>query len=613
MSVSGELGTRSTTGPGAPTVTIPPAQDPGVDHVWANVRIFLPPRMFSAACQLGGDGLGPHLAGFASSAITVAPDAHEGPGWTALALPADAARFPDGAFDLVAIQDLARTGRQGADVLREAIRLCAPAGTVIVGYRPMRQGFAARVTIARRPHEVMAALPGVRRPAFLVDPRDRRAAGYFVRRMAFAYRTPGSKGIAAQARSVANGAARAVPARVALRASPARIAALPAAEAPTPLIERVQELVRASWASFGMPGPVPRRLEPLVVGHRRPATGIVTVLLFPSRGRAPIVAKLPRYGATDPALQREDRALSRAADAVTAPVRAEIPRSLGIHRVEDVDVLLQTGISGHHLVARVATGTLGRRRTEEHLDLVLAWCRRLQAASATDRLVDDDLIASRLEPLAAAAVAAMGGDHQVAAFLDRSLEDARKLRGTTLPMVVAHGDYWAGNILVARGRVSGVVDWERATVDDLPIWDPVKAVGSMAYHLDRYRSVPRRRRGGLPGWGALGSWEGVATPRFATGFRSAFVQQEWLAEVARDSLVRCFTRSQIPLGWLPVAVTFYLVRQIVQAGDAPRSVAGWGSVLQAMASDPGCWADAYAGERGATEPDAPTPDGRTEP
>ena len=78
-----------------------------------------------------------------------------------------------------------------------------------------------------------------------------------------------------------------------------------------------------------------------------------------------------------------------------------------------------------------------------------------------------------------------------------------------------------------------------------------------------------------------------------------FVQRSWLADVTRDALTRAFGRGGIPLGWLPVAVTFYLVRQVVQASDSPRSVAGWGSVLRALAAAPGTWCDELVGVVGA--------------
>jgi hypothetical protein len=567
--------------------------DQSVDHVWANIRTFLPGGQLGAACQLGGDRLGPHLAEFATSAVVVGPKAAPGPTWEAIASSAHATPLLEGSFDLVAIDDLRATGRRRAQVLEEALRLCRPTGTVVVGFRPFRLGRRSRRSLARRADRVVSALPGPRRPAFLVDPGDRHAARYFVRRMAFAYRPPGSGALVARMHALRSRLAMAVPARLALRAAPGRMAVLAGGSAPPSMLSRLDELVRSSWTGLGMPGPAPARLQPLVVGHRRPRTGVVTVLLFPPGRGEPVVAKFPRYGGANDSLQREDASLDRVSGAVTAPLRPALPRTLGIHRIDGVDVHLQSGVSGHHLVAQTASKRLRPKRVAAQLDVVLSWCLDLQRASEHEVVVDDAFISARLEPLAAAAVSALDGDRPTAALLDRAIRDARALVGTALPLVVAHGDYWAGNIMVERGRVVGVVDWERATVDDLPIWDPVKAVGSAAYHLDRYRSIPRRGRGGLPGWGDLGPWAEIAEAQFAVGFRAAFVQEGWLSDVSRDALVRMFDDARIPLGWLPVAVPFYLVRQIVQAGDSPRSIEGWGSVLRALAAFPGTWADAY--------------------
>ena len=570
-----------------------------VDHVWANIRVFLPGTRFDAACQLGGDRLGPHLAELSSSAVVVGAKVAPGPTWEAVGSRARAVPLPDDAFDLVVIDDLRAAGRRRTKILEEALRICRPTGTVIVGFRPFRLGTRARRALAARSARTVSALPGPRRPAFLVDATDRRAARYFVRRMAFAYRPPGAGALMARLHALRSRAAMAVPARLALRAAPGRIAVIPGRTASPSILRQLDELVRSSWSSLGMPGPAPARLQPLVVGHRRPRTGVVTVLLFPEDGREPIVAKFPRYGRTNESLQREDASLRNVSGAVTAPMRPALPRTLGLHSIDEVDVHLQSGVSGHHLVAQTASKRLRPDRVARQLDVVLSWCLDMQRASAHPTVVDDAFISTRLEPLAAAAVTALDGDEATATLLAGALQDARALVGTSLPLVVAHGDYWAGNIMVERGRVVGVVDWERATLDDLPIWDPVKAVGSAAYHLDRYRSIPRRGRGALPAWGDLGTWGDIAEAQFAVGFRAAFVQEGWLADVSRDALVRAFTDGGIPLGWLPVAVPFYLVRQIVQAGDSPRSIEGWGSVLRALAAFPGTWADAY-GPRGAT-------------
>ena len=613
---------RAAAGPDSIVFLPASRSEQSVDHVWANIRAFLPGTPFEAGCQLGGDRLGPHLAELASSAVVVGPKVAPGPAWEAVGRRPHATRLPDDAFDLVVIDDLRAAGRRRSRILEEALRICRPTGTVVVGFRPFRLGRRARRAIAAGADRTMSALPGPRRPAFLVDAGDRRAARYFVRRMAFAYRPPGAGALAARFHALRSRLAMAVPARMALRAAPGRIAVLPGRSAPPTILQQVNELVRTSWTSLGMLGPAPARLEPLVVGHRRPRTGVVTVLLFPQDGREPIVAKFPRYGLSNESLQREDASLRDVSGAVTAPLRPALPRTLGLHQIDGVDVHLQSGVSGHHLVAQTASKRLRPDRVAAQLDVVLSWCLELQRSSSHPIVVDDAFISTRLEPLAAAAVTALDGDEAVAALLARAIRDARALVGTSLPMVVAHGDYWAGNIMVERGRVVGVVDWERATLDDLPIWDPVKAVGSAAYHLDRYRSIPRRGRGALPHWGDLGSWGAIAEAQFAVGFRAAFVQEGWLADVCREALVRTFTDGGVPLGWLPVAVPFYLVRQIVQAGDSPRSIEGWGSVLRALAAFPGTWADAFGppaaaprGDRtGAAAPaHAPTPTSTSAP
>jgi hypothetical protein len=597
------------------------SRPPSVDHVWSNARVLLPGGPAGAACQLGGDHLAPHLAELAHLAVVVGPVAHPGAGWTAVRAPADNAPFADGSFALVAIADLGSAGPRPGGVIEEARRLCQPGGTVLVGLElgPRHPRLPAALRGAsgdslgygrpdRRRGEVLVALPSQRRPAFLLRATDRDPVRYFARRLAFAYRQPNDSGVGMRLQQVRNRIALAAPPQLAVRGAPGRLVVL---RSPTTvarstsavtrsLLDGVCALVRDSWVVLGLDGSRPERLAPLVVGHRRPSTGMVTVLLFQRGDRSPsVVAKLPRYGPAGEQLRREAATLESVRRAITGgelagAVREAIPRPLGLHDVDGTEVLLQTGMPGAHLIAATAGRRLHPAKLVRRLELMLDWCLQLQAASARRVIVDDALLARKLEPLAADCLAAMSGDPRVAALLDRSMEAAAGLRGTTLPLVVCHGDYWAGNIMVAGDRVRGVIDWERAALNELPLWDLVKAVGSAAYHLDRYRSLPRRGPGALPGWGDLGPWAGIGDPAFATGFRAAFVQPSWLAGVARDTLTRAFRRGGIALGWLPVAIAFYLVRQVVQASDSPRSLAGWGSVLRALAAAPGTWADELA-------------------
>jgi thiamine kinase-like enzyme len=40
-----------------------------------------------------------------------------------------------------------------------------------------------------------------------------------------------------------------------------------------------------------------------------------------------------------------------------------------------------------------------------------------------------------------------------------------------LPRGIGHGDFWTGNLLIAGGRLRGVIDWAAARPDQLPLLD----------------------------------------------------------------------------------------------------------------------------------------------
>ena len=82
-----------------------------------------------------------------------------------------------------------------------------------------------------------------------------------------------------------------------------------------------------------------------------------------------------------------------------------------------------------------------------------------------------------------------------------------KLRQQSVPRTTVHGDLWSGNILVAGGKVTGVVDWECGRVSGEPVRDLVRFALMYALYLDR-RTKPGRRVVGHPGlrageWGAF--------------------------------------------------------------------------------------------------------------
>jgi len=87
---------------------------------------------------------------------------------------------------------------------------------------------------------------------------------------------------------------------------------------------------------------------------------------------------------------------------------------------------------------------------------------------------------------------------------------ADRLSRCATPRTVVHGDYWYGNLLVARERravrVVGVVDWESCALSGEPLRDVARFAVSYALYLDRHvrpgHRVPGHRGLRADSWGA---------------------------------------------------------------------------------------------------------------
>src|SRR4029079_12702792 len=97
------------------------------------------------------------------------------------------------------------------------------------------------------------------------------------------------------------------------------------------------------------------------------------------------------------------------------------------------------------------------------------------------------------------------------------------LAAARMPTTVVHGDYWCGNLLVHRGRVSGVVDWEAGEPAGEPLRDVVRSVLAYALYLDRH-TRPGRPVAGHPG---------LRAGRFGAGVLAALAGRGWVARPAR--------------------------------------------------------------------------------
>jgi hypothetical protein len=127
----------------------------------------------------------------------------------------------------------------------------------------------------------------------------------------------------------------------------------------------------------------------------------------------------------------------------------------------------------------------GRRPARMTWDLVrevaLA-CSRLPRCGAPPMAPVDDLLAT-----AARLPRHAGGLRRLADVLRAPLDG--------IPAIQRHGDLWSGNVLIERGSLRGIVDWDAAHADGVPGADLIQLVGTEARrraHLSLGRAVLER-------------------------------------------------------------------------------------------------------------------------
>jgi hypothetical protein len=134
-----------------------------------------------------------------------------------------------------------------------------------------------------------------------------------------------------------------------------------------------------------------------------------------------------------------------------------------------------------------------------------------QAARASGRLpISDAAPTAPVEDLLGAAAALP----RYAADLRRLAERLRS-RLDGIPAVQRHGDLWAGNLLVDRGRLTGIVDWDATHSSGVPGADLVQLVAT---------DVRRRRR--LPLGRAV-----LDLPWRASTFTAATAEYWWALDI----------------------------------------------------------------------------------
>jgi aminoglycoside phosphotransferase (APT) family kinase protein len=198
-----------------------------------------------------------------------------------------------------------------------------------------------------------------------------------------------------------------------------------------------------------------------------------TGMLVATLGHAPaaplLVAKVAVTAAAGEGLARETRTLRRlAADERLGDWRALIPQRHVVGSVLGRPYAIDTALPGRSARSRTAQGRAALAAAARAID-------RLHRATATTVEVDDAQLgrwvrrpveellrrAAVERPRRARALERLAGDLDAA------------LRGRVVTAGWVHGDFWAGNVLLAggAGEVTGIIDWDAAGDEELPLHD----------------------------------------------------------------------------------------------------------------------------------------------
>lgn len=294
----------------------------------------------------------------------------------------------------------------------------------------------------------------------------------------------------------------------------------------------------------------------ILVDQSRDPNGGLVVLLMPPGGAE------PRLAIKIAATQTAARVLEGEARLLTALARTALPRTgPTLPRVEavlDADGMLAvaaTVVPGTPMSTGYHAFRHSSRPALVHADFAAAaaWLAGLHADSsgpaAPVALLDG--VAERLR-------ARWPGEHRARAAERLLAPLAGRLASAATPRTVVHGDFWAGNLLVTGGRVTGVVDWAAGRLSGEPLADVARFALSYSLYLDRH-TRPGRAVPGHPGLRA-GGW--------GAGIRYALAGQHWYGEAVREFVSGALARLGAPAAlWRDVLLAG--IAEVAATADHP--------------------------------------------
>jgi hypothetical protein len=257
----------------------------------------------------------------------------------------------------------------------------------------------------------------------------------------------------------------------------------------------------------------------------------VTVLMFPSGEPTPgFIAKVPTTDIAAASVQLEASTLASLDRSRLGPLEDTVPRVTALAEHRGRPVLVTTALPGQVMLASYHRWhhTSRPSTVRADFDAASAWLAELHERTSRGHcdlsvLLDGipALLARRNREDAAT-------EHDVV-----MLEVLRRrLHGHETPRGLVHGDYWVGNLLVANGRICGVVDWELSQSDGVLTRDLARFVIGYSLYLDRHTKPGRRVNG----------HRGLKAGEWGAGVEYALDGEGWYPDIARNFLTEGLQR-----------------------------------------------------------------------
>jgi hypothetical protein len=265
-------------------------------------------------------------------------------------------------------------------------------------------------------------------------------------------------------------------------------------------------------------------IETVVVGSSKDPNPKLTILLIPKgNGQPRFALKVPTTDGAAAALEGEMRVLRALRGRCAEPARSTIPRVVGQVEMGGRWGLLMNALPGVTMTSRYHGWRHTARPAAVAADFALAaaWLAQFHRATAGPATALE--MDAGIGVLLARRHGALAGMDDTLAELDAIYARLREHR--TLGSAV-HGDFWCGNLLIAEGAVSGVVDWEAGSVLGEPARDLVRFAFTYALYLDRHTR---------PGHGVAGH-PGLRAGSFGGGLVYAMEGRGWFPDLFRQFL-----------------------------------------------------------------------------